>query len=188
MYRLIITIIIALMCNTISAQQLSEAEVAQYVNKALALQKVRKFNEARTLLNGIQPNVSSEIKNKLTQYISLVWYFEGSCYAQELQNQQAIHCMQNAREGFKSIGHKRYEANALFHIGNLKKEEYDFNSAIHHYQLALNTGRGNCTDEFIIEILTAQRKMAEFLGTTLSIFLMNTTSASKSLRFSINAP
>lgn len=124
----------------------------------------RRYAEARELFEKILPLADDEMRQRILPKIPLAWYFEGALFQLEQKYDEALACMEKARDGFHKIGETKNEIEAWCQIGTIKNFTYAPKDAMAAYQAACNLAVSAKYDKKLMEILRGQRKLSEQLG------------------------
>ena len=148
------------------AQNLSKAEVVKRYSAALTMMTKgnRQYAEARRILMEISPHADENLRTRILQKIPMSWYFEGTQFQLEQKYDEALACMEKARDGFHEIGETKNEIEALYRIGSIKNYTYAPKDAMTAYQTACNLAASAGYDKKLMEVLREQRKLSEQLG------------------------
>ena len=123
-----------------------------------------KYADARSILNQILPFAKDDMRQHIVHIIPLTWYLEGTNYYMQLNFQQAIYCMEKAREGYHEVENIEKEVETLYQIGNLEKHLYQIKAAMEAYQKAAALCAETKQDSKYMAILKVMYLLSEQMG------------------------
>lgn len=129
-------------------------------------EKNRRYAEARDILTTILPYADQDMKARIMSRIPMSWYFEGVNYQIGQQYEEALACMENARNGYHEIGDTKEELETLCQIGSIKNFTYDALGAQGVYQQAEHLARKSGNNAKLFSILREQQKISKQIGDT----------------------
>lgn len=124
----------------------------------------RRYAEARDVFDKILPFAREDMKNRILLKIPLSWYFEGVAHQLQLQYEDALLCIENARKGFHELGEIKNEISATCQIADIKKAQFDTLDALEEYQKAEKLAQGGKYDAKLMDILKELRSLSNLIG------------------------
>lgn len=119
---------------------------------------------ARKLLNRIFPLADEDMKQKIIQFVSFSWYFEGAKFFSNMMYDKALSCMEKAMEGFHKIHYIEYEINSIIYIGNIKRNQGDLLESLDAYQHGISLAKESKMDYIHFTTLKKQVELCQMLG------------------------
>ena len=130
----------------------------------------QRYREAREIISRILPYTNASMKARILPKIPMSWYFEGVVLQIHQQYDQAMACMEKAREGFHEVGEIGNEVDALCQLATIKEHLYDMLGALDIYRVVQRLVIRLNDNEKLMEILKAQYQLASLIGDTESAF------------------
>ena len=79
----------------------------------------RRYAEARELFEKILPLADDDMRQRILPKIPMSWYFEGTAYQLQQKYDEALPCVEEARNGFHELGEIKSEIDATCQIATL---------------------------------------------------------------------
>lgn len=160
------------LCEQLLKEQLPEVFIAK-AQKYLVLNGCswamdmildNKYEESRKLSNSILPLAEGEVKQIILRTIPKSWYFEGLQHQLHQSYQEALLCMEKARNGFSEQHDLENECETVCQIGDIKKNLGDYSESLEMYQLSRDMAEKFEDGEILFLILRKQYNTFQELG------------------------
>lgn len=126
----------------------------------------RRYAEARSILARILPYADNDMRLRIQPKIPMSWYFEGTAYQLQQKYDEALPCVEEARNGFHELGEIKSEIDATCQIANIKNALFDIYGALEEYQKAERLVQGGKYSANLMDILKELRRLSGTIGNT----------------------